>query len=204
MTLAAMSRGLFGEGVARRQWLALLLGAAGLALLAATVPRFQGSHSEYETGAILGFEGGLALLAAGLALSHRSARLAARRGVLLAMLAGVLFSFAGVAIKALTGTAGLSPVETAAWVGVICVCGLFAQYAAASALQRGGAVETIGLMGLVANATQIAAGVVVFGDPLAAGPTGIAMQASAFAMVCLSGLLLPARVPRPQPRALAA
>ena len=43
VTLAVMSQGLFGERVARRQWLALLLGASGLALLALTFPHFSGS-----------------------------------------------------------------------------------------------------------------------------------------------------------------
>ncbi len=61
-------------------------------------------------------------------------------------------------------------------------------------------------MGLVANATQIAAGVLVFGDPLSADPLGIALQATAFAMVCLSALLLPAQTrptahPAPAPLA---
>jgi hypothetical protein len=204
VTLAVLSQTLFGGRVERRQWLALLLGGAGLGLLAATIPQFHGSHSSFAPGPLLGFEGGLALLAAGLALGHRSQRLAARRGVLLAGLAGILFAFAGVAIKGLTGTAGLAPPELAAWIGVIAVCGALAQYAAVAALQRGEAIETIGLMGLVANTTQIAAGVVVFGDPLSAGPTGIVLQASAFAMVCLSGLLLPAAVRRPAPRALPA
>ncbi len=50
VTLAVMSQGLFGERVARRQWLALLLGAAGLALLALTVPHFSGSHSQLLAG----------------------------------------------------------------------------------------------------------------------------------------------------------
>jgi drug/metabolite transporter (DMT)-like permease len=204
VTLAVLSQTFFGDRVERRQWLALLLGGAGLALLTVTVPQFQGSHSSFAAGPLLGFEGGLALLAAGLALSHRSERLAARRGVLLAALAGVLFAFAGVAIKGLTGTAGLALPEIAAWLGVVAVCGVFAQYAAVSALQRGGAIETIGLMGLVANATQIAAGVLVFGDPLSAGPTGIALQATAFGMVCMSGLLLPAAGRRAAPRPLPA
>ena len=62
-----------------------------------------------------------------------------------------------------------------------------------AALQGGQAVETIGLIGLVANATQIAGGVLVFGDPLSTNPLGIALQATAFAMVCGSALLLPSR-----------
>lgn len=191
VTLAVMSQGLFGDRVERRQWLALLLGAAGLVLLAVTLPQFSGNHSDFAIGPILGFEGGLALVAAGLALGHRSERLAARRGVLLAAIAGILFALAGVAIKGLSGASGVAAAELAPWVIVIVLCGGLAQYTAVAALQRGGAVETIGLMGLVANATQIVAGVLVFGDPLAGGAVGITLQALAFTMVCLSALLLP-------------
>jgi drug/metabolite transporter (DMT)-like permease len=193
VTLAVMSQGLFGDPVARRQWLALLLGGAGLALLAITVPHFKGSHSDFELGAILGFEGGLALIAAGLAVAHRSERLVARRGVLLAVLSGTLFALAGIAIKAVTGAGQTEAAILVAWLTVILVCGGLAQYTAVVALQRGGAVETIGLMGLVANGMQIFGGVLVFGDPLSPSPLGIALQGCAFAMVCVSALLLPAR-----------
>jgi hypothetical protein len=197
VTLAVMSQGLFGDAVERRQWLALLLGGAGLALLVVTLPSFNGSHSGFSPAAILGFEGGLALLAAGLALGHRSERLAARRGALLAAIAGILFALAGVAIKALTGEGGISVLLVAPWAALILVCGGLAQYYAVAALQRGGAIETIGLMGLVANAAQIFGGILVFGDPLATGPVGVSLQATAFALVCVSALLLPTGSPRP-------
>jgi len=193
VTLAVMSQRIFGDPVERRQWLALLLGASGLVLLALTVPHFHGSHSGFSTAGILGFEGGLVLLASGIALGHRAERLAARRGVLLAVLAGILFAFAGIAIKGLTAVGGVSIAVVAPWVALTVVCGALAQYAAVAALQRGGAIETIGLMGLVANAAQIAGGVLVFDDPLSPTPLGIALQATAFAMVCLSAMLMPAR-----------
>jgi hypothetical protein len=193
VTLAVMSQGLFGNAVERRQWAALLLGGVGLALLALTVPHFSGSHSSFSLAGMLGFEGGLALIAAGLALGHRSEQLAARRGVLLAALSGTLFALAGVAIKGLTGSTGAAPALVVPWVALIVVCGALAQYTAVIALQRGNAIETIGLMGLVANAMQIAAGVLVFGDPLSTSPIGMAAQVCAFGMVCLSALLLPVR-----------
>ena len=107
------------------------------------------------------------------------------------MLAGLLFALAGIAIKALTGGAG-GPAMIAALVLVVVACGALAQYTAVTALQGGGAIETIGLMGLVANATQIVGGILVFGDPLSPSPLGIVLQVIAFAMVCLSALLLPA------------
>ncbi|HEY2477579.1 MAG TPA: hypothetical protein VGI17_02520 [Solirubrobacterales bacterium] len=190
VTLAVLSQRLFGDTVGRRQWLALTVGAAGLVLLVVTLPHFHGSDSGFSVGAIVGFEGGLVLLAAGIALSHRSERFAARRGVMRAVLAGLLFALAGIAIKAALGGSG----GTAMLVPLIVLtlaCGALAQYTAVAALQSGGAVETIGLMGLVANAVQIVGGILVFGDPLSPSPLGIVLQGTAFAMVCLSALLLP-------------
>lgn len=199
VTLAVLSQRLFGERIERRQWLALGLGGAGLALLAATLPHFHGAHSGFSPAGIASFEGGLVLLAAGVALGHRSGRLADRRGVLLAILAGLLFALAGIAIKAVTGGAGSLPV-VASLVAVTVACGALAQYTAVAALQSGGAIETIGLMGIVANATQIVGGIVVFGDPLSPSPLGITLQLSALVMVCLSALLLPSSL---APRRLA-
>jgi drug/metabolite transporter (DMT)-like permease len=193
VTLAVMAQRVFGDAVEPRQWLALLLGGAGLALLVLTVPHFSGDHSGFEVGGMLAFEGGLALLAIGLALGHQSARLADHSEILLAAAAGVLFALAGVAIKGLTGASGVSIAVLAPWIALTVVAGIGAQYAAAAALQRGGAIETIGLIGLIANAAQIAGGVLVFGDPLAASPLGLVLQGSAFVMVCASALLIPSR-----------
>ncbi|TMK56159.1 MAG: hypothetical protein E6G51_10950 [Actinobacteria bacterium] len=181
VTLAVLSQRLFGGRV--------------LALLAATLPHFHGAHSGFSIGAIVSFEGGLVLLAAGVALCHRAPRLAARRGVLLAILAGLLFALAGIAIKALTGGAGSWPL-VASLLGLTIACGALAQYTAVAALQSGGAIETIGLMGIVANAIQILGGILVFGDPLSPSPLGITLQITALAMVCLSALLLPSSLRR--------
>jgi drug/metabolite transporter (DMT)-like permease len=201
VTLAVMAQRVFGDAVEPRQWLALLLGGAGLALLVVTVPHFSGDHSGFEVGGMLGFEGGLALIAVGLALGHRSERFSKRSEIMLAAVAGILFALAGVAIKGLTGASGVSIAVLAPWVVLTMVAGIGAQYAAAAALQRGGAIETIGLIGLIANAAQIAAGVLVFGDPLAASPLGLTLQACAFIMVCASALLIPARRVAPLPTA---
>lgn len=199
VTLAVLSQRLFGHTVGRRQWLALIIGGAGLVLLVATLPRLHGADSNFSTAAITSFEGGLVLLAAGIALTHRYERFAARRGVLRSVLAGLLFALAGIAIKAvLGGSGGLAMVVPL--VAVVIACGVLAQYTAVAALQSGGAIETIGLMGLVANAVQIVGGILVFGDPLSPSPLGIALQITAFAMVCGSALLLPTPVAR-SPRA---
>lgn len=193
VSLAVMAQHLFGDRVEPRQWLALAFGAAGLALLVLTFPHFQGSHSSFAIGGMLGFEGGLALLATGLLLGHRSDRMDGHGGILLAAISGILFAVAGIAVKGLMGTAGISIALLAPWVLLIVLAGALGQYATVAALQRGGAIETIGLMGLVANAAQIAAGVLVFGDPLSSHPLGLVLQVTAFAMVCSAALLLPAR-----------
>lgn len=194
VTLAVMGQRLFGSPVERRQWLALLLGGAGLVLLVLTIPHFKGTHSGFSVAAILGFEGGLAVLAAGLLSGHRFERLAGHGNILLAAIAGILFALAGVAIKGLTGAGGISVPVLALWVLITVITGVLAQYAAAAALQRGGAIETIGLIGLVANAAQIAGGVLVFGDPLSTNPLGLSLQVTAFGMVCASALLIPERL----------
>jgi drug/metabolite transporter (DMT)-like permease len=203
VSLAVMAQRIFGDPVERRQWCALFLGGAGLALLVLTVPHFSGSHSGFSAGAILGFEGGLALLAAGLVTGHRSERLAEHGNVLLAAIAGILFALTGVAIKGLMGAGDVSVVLLAPWILLTVLAGALAQYATVAALQRGGAIETIGLMGLVANAAQIVGGVLVFGDPLSTDPLGLSLQATAFAMVCVSALLIPAQQTGAKPLAAA-
>jgi hypothetical protein len=191
VSLAILSQRLFGHAVEPRQWLALSLGGLGLALLALTLPSIDGSHSRFALTAIVAFEGALGAIALGLACGYRRQMFEARHGALLAVLAGTLFAFAGVAIKALTGEGSLPLLILAPWVAAIVVCGALAQYSAVASLQRGGAIETIGLMGLVASSAQILSGVIVFGDPLATGSVGIGLQATAFGLVCASALLLP-------------
>ncbi|HET8954072.1 MAG TPA: hypothetical protein VFN18_00265 [Solirubrobacterales bacterium] len=189
VSLAVLSQRFFGHAVEPRQWLALLLGGVGLGLLALTLPSIHGSHSQFAVSAIAAFEGGLALCALALVFSYR--RVSAHRGALMAIIAGTLFAFAGVAIKALTGEGELPFLVLAPWIALIVACGALAQYSAVAALQRGGAIETIGLMGLVASAAQILSGVLVFGDPMASGAVGIGLQGTAFLLVCGSALLLP-------------
>lgn len=191
VTLAVLSQRLFGDAVEPRQWLALLLGGSGLALLALTLPSIDGSHSQFALTAIVAFEGALALLVVGLTFGYRHEWFANHRGALLAVIAGALFAAAGVAIKALTGEGGLPIFVLAPLITLVIACGAMAQYTAVGSLQRGGAIETIGLMGLVASAAQILSGVIVFGDPLASGSLGISLQAAAFCLVCASALLLP-------------
>jgi hypothetical protein len=52
----------------------------------------------------------------------------------------------------------------------------------------------IAVTGAAANIAGIAGGIIVFGDPMAASPFGIALQALAFVLVIVAGALMPAPV----------
>src|SRR5437870_7630272 len=60
--IAVMADRIFGFQVGRRQWAGLGLTAAGLVLLAITLPAAHGAHSAFNTPAMIGFEAGLFLI----------------------------------------------------------------------------------------------------------------------------------------------
>ena len=167
VTLAVISQRLFGDPVERRQWLALLLGGAGLALLAVTLPHFSGSHSEFSLARDPRLRGrpGAARRRPRprppLPAPRRPPRRAPRRARRHPLRPRRDRDQGRSPAPATVSIAAARPL-----VALTSLCGVLAQYTAVAALQRGGAIETIGLMGLVANATQIAGGVLVFGDPL--------------------------------------
>src|SRR2546421_5217734 len=57
--LAVMAERIFGLRIGRRQWVGLGLMAAGLMLLAVTLPPAHGAHSRFSVAGMIGFEGGL-------------------------------------------------------------------------------------------------------------------------------------------------
>jgi hypothetical protein len=191
--LAVMAERFFGYPVGTRQWWAVFLSAAGLILLALTFPSLHGSHSRFTAVTMTAFEGGLALVVVGLMLGLRREGLSHHRGVLFGAMAGTLFGLSDVAIKALTGIAGSGPEALLAspWLIVAIGSGVLAQYSAVRALQEGEAVPVIAVTGLAANVSNIAGGILVFGDPLAGSPFGIALQALAFALICAAAVLAP-------------
>jgi hypothetical protein len=69
-----------------------------------------------------------------------------------------------------------------------------ALFASARGLQLGEAVPVIAVTGTGANVAGILGGVIVFGDPVAGGPLGVAAQALAFGLVVLAAFILPAPV----------
>jgi hypothetical protein len=149
---------------------------------------------------MIAFESGLMMISILLLLGPRREKFREYRGVLFGAAAGTLFGLSDVTVKALTGELSAGPLAILAspWLIVAITTGIAAQYTAVRALQEGDAVPVIALTGLAANVSNIAGGVIVFGDPLAGSPIGLCLQALAFLMICAAALLAPTPVSHQQ------
>jgi hypothetical protein len=195
--IAVMADRLFGYQVGRRQWLGLFLTAAGLVLLGVTLPAMHGAHSHFSPAVMISFEASLFGIGGLLIMGPRIGGAAQHHGIMLGAAAGILFGVSDTAIKALTGIVGahgalgllLSP-----WLVVAVLASIVAFFASARGLQEGEAVPVIAVTGTAANIAGVAGGIVVFGDPVAAGPFGVLLQALAFMLVIVAAALMPAPV----------
>jgi drug/metabolite transporter (DMT)-like permease len=190
--LAVLAERFFGFELGKREWVGLVMTAAGLAFIALTAGD-TGKSTDYELWAMIAFEAGLVL--AGLLLvvspgSHNAE--GTRRGVLLGAAAGLLFTVTHVAIKALTGMAddGVLAMLSPALLLVI-AGGVAAFFASARSLQIGEAVPVIAVTNVAGNLSAIAAGVAVFGDPIGDSPLIVAARIAAFALVIVAGAVIP-------------
>ena len=178
---------LFGVRVSRREWIGVGLTAAGLAFLAATLGGdAASSHSSYHPGPLAIFLGVLGL--GGLLLSLRP-----RRPALLAVSAGLLWATSDTSIKALSSH--LSHLGIAVLIHplafVVLIASLVGLLISARSLQLGDAVPMIALTSAAANLTTIAAGPLVFGEPLPSSRLGLAVRILAFALVIGAAALTP-------------
>jgi hypothetical protein len=195
--IAVMADRLFGFKVGRRQWVGLLLTAAGLVLLGVTLPAMHGAHSHFSEAPMISFEAGLFGLGGLLIMGPRMGGRAEHHGVMLGAAAGILFGVSDTAIKALTGILGAQGalgVLLSPWLVVAVLASIVAFFASARGLQDGEAVPVIAVTGTAANIAGIAGGIVVFGDPVAASPEGVILQALAFVLVIVAAALMPAPV----------
>ena len=198
--LTVVADRLFGFTVTRREWVGVALTAAGLAFLAATLEGAGDSaHSGYSTATLTAYVGG----AAGLGLAAAAAaRSRARGGVLLAVSAGLVWGASDVSIKALSDSLedGLG-VLLHPLAFVILVASLVGLSISARSLQVGKAVPVIAVTSAAANVCTIAAGPVVFGEPLPDDPLGLTLRLLAFALVIVAAALTPPpiRPPAPEP-----
>ena len=189
--LAILADRFFGFDLGKREWVGVVLAAAGLSFLALSAGDVNGSQSTFEIAPMVAFEAAIVGLGAFLLLSARGGEIPRdRSGVLLGAGAGALFTGTHVALKGIThdfdGLASL----VVPWTPIVVAGGVVAFFASARSLQIGPAVPVIAVTSIVGNATSIAAGVVVFGDPLGEGPM-IAARVVAFLVVVLVAALLP-------------
>ena len=195
--LAVMAERMFGLRIGRRQWLGLSATTIGLILLGVTLPATHGADSHYSLAGMIAFEAGL--IAGGLLLIM-GPRIGAPRehhGYMLGAAAGILFGVSDIGIKAISGQVfggvGIAGFITP-WFLVALVASVGAFYSSAKGLQDGDAVPVIAVTGATANIAGIVGGILVFGDPLAGNPAGLAIQCMAFALVLLAAWLMPAPV----------
>jgi hypothetical protein len=185
--LTVVADRLFGIEVTRREWIGVLLTAAGLAFLAATLGGDgRGAHSRYEPATLAVFLSVVGL--AGLSLAARP-----RRPAFLAVSAGLLWAASDTSIKALSshlGSLGLGVVIHPLAL-VILVASLVGLLISARSLQLGGAVPMIALTSAAANLTTIAAGPIVFAEPLPASQLGLAVRLLAFGCVIVAAAMTP-------------
>jgi len=175
--IAVMADRMFGFEVGRRQWL--------------------GAHSHFSPAVMVSFEATLFGVGGLLIVSPRMGGAVEHHGIMLGAAAGILFGVSDTAIKALTGIVGahgLTALLLSPWLAVAVLASIVAFFASARGLQDGEAVPVIAVTGTAANIAGIAGGIVVFGDPVAASPFGVTLQALAFVLVVVAAALMPAPV----------
>jgi hypothetical protein len=202
--LTVIAERLFGFHVTRREWIGVALTAAGLAFLAATLGDSAGGrHSDYTTGTLALYVG--ALTAASLALMAAVLRVSAHAGTLLAAAAGLQWGASDVTIKALSGHLGADGllVLFTPMAAVITGLSLLGLLVSARSLQLGEAIGVIAMTSAAANLSTIAAGLVVFGEPLPGGTPAVAARLVAFSLVVGAAVLTPAPARLAAPAAVA-
>jgi hypothetical protein len=189
--LTVVADRLFGIEVTRREWIGVALTAAGLAFLAATLgSEGHGAHSHYHGPTLWIYVG--ALGAIGLLLATRTAR-----ANLLAVSAGLLWAASDTSIKALSSHLGSlgAGVLIHPLAFVILAASLLGLLVSAHSLQVGEAVPVIALTSAAANLTTIAAGPIVFAEPLPPGQLELAVRVLAFGLVIIAAALTPPPMP---------
>jgi drug/metabolite transporter (DMT)-like permease len=197
VVLGVVAERWFGFHLERRQWVGVILTAAGLAMLAITGDARSGQDSaDYSVAAMLIFEAALAGLGVALILSCRNEERSDQHGVLLGLAAGLLFTTTHIAVKALTGKIDTTVAEVflSPYLYLAIIGGIAAFFASARSLQIGPAVPVIAVTAIAGNASSIPAGIVVFGDPVGSSTFEITVRMVAFLLVVAAAALIPAPV----------
>src|SRR5881392_1057960 len=190
---------LFAHRVTRREWIGVALAALGLAFLSATIGGTgDNAYSSYSLARLWPWVGGL--LIAALAVAAVSRR-GAHEGVVLGASAGLFWAASDTSIKALTDHLGdgagailLNPLAI-----VVALASFAGLAVSARSLQIGKAVPVIAVTSVAANLFTIAAGPIVFGEPLPDTSLGVVARVLAFALVISAAALTPAPVSAAEP-----
>ena len=177
----------FGHNVTRREWIGVALTAAGLAFLAATLEgTTDEAHSDYAPVVFAVVM--IATTVASVVLVIRNGS----NGPALAVAAGLLWAGSDITIKALTGHDGLG-LSTIfhPFAAIIVVWSLVALLISAKSLQLGPVVPVIALTSATANVVTIAAGPIVFQEPLPDDALGMTVRILAFGLVIVAAALTP-------------
>jgi hypothetical protein len=193
--LTVLADGVFAHEVSRREWTGVAMTAAGLAFLAATMGGTGDSaHADFAPATVAAYIGVLTLLATAAAAAGWQAT---RGASLVAASAGLLWGASDISIKAVSGTLGergagvlLHPLAL-----VILLLSLYGLIVSTRSLQRGRAVPVIAMTSAAANVTTIAAGPIVFGEPMPGDAVGVVVRLLAFLLVVTAAALTPP--PRP-------
>ena len=189
--LTVLANQLFAHDVTRREWLGVAMTAFGLAFLAATMSGTGSeAHADYDPSTLIAYVGGftlLGVLASGVGWSARNG------ASVIAASAGLLWGASDTSIKALSGSldergAGVMLHPLALVILLLSLAGLLVS---ARSLQRGRAVPVIAVTSAAANITTIAAGPIVFGEPMPDGAAGVTIRLLAFALVITAAALTP-------------
>jgi len=192
--LAVLAERYFGFQLGRRQWIGLIITAAGLAVIALTSGSQDRDAPGYALAALIVLECAVLGLATGLALvSGRLGLSPAGQGMLLGAAAGALFGVSDIALKYLTNAVGNGVLELLSpWTVAALLASVVAFYASARGLQLGPGVEVITYTSVAANLVAIVGGILIFRDPIGASPVAIVGRMLAFCLVIAGAALMPA------------
>jgi drug/metabolite transporter (DMT)-like permease len=196
--LTPMADRLFDHPVTRREWIGVALAAAGLALLAATLgDGAHSAHAEYGNGTLALYVG--ALCGLGIAAIVAVLGDTPRAGVALGLSAGLVWGASDVTIKALSGH-----LESDGWgvmvhplALVILILSLAGVVVSGRSFQLGPAVAVIAVTTVTVNVVTIAAGPIVFGEPLPDSGPMLVLRLLAFGLIVGGAALTPG--PRVEP-----
>jgi hypothetical protein len=184
---------LFAHQVTRREWIGVGLAALGLAFLAATLDGGASeAHSDYETARLVIF---IVVVSAAAGIAAALAGRSGHAGVILGASAGMFWAASDTAIKAASDGIGSDSVLELVFAplsAVILIASLVGLVVSAKSLQIGKAVPVIALTSVAANTLTIAAGPLVFEEPMPDDPAGFALRILAFALVICAAALTPA------------